>query len=199
MRYQQGFFSIARTCSTCQGVGTVIQEPCSRCKGNGVVVGEHTLEVKIPAGVEEGTRILFTGEGEAGMHGGPSGDVYVVLHVKEHPFFEREGKDLYCVVPISFAQAALGAEIKIPTMDGEASVKIPEGTQTGTNFRMRNKGVPVLNGHGRGDLFVEVKVQTPSKLTKHQRELLQQWEAISKVENKPERKSLMSKVKDIFG
>jgi len=199
VRYQQGFFSIARTCSACQGAGTVIQDPCTRCKGQGVVVGEHTLEVKIPAGVEEGTRILFSNEGEAGLHGGPSGDVYVVLHVKEHPFFEREGKDLYCVVPVSFSQAALGAEIRIPTMDGDATVKIPEGTQTGTNFRLRNKGVPVLNGHGRGDLFVEVKVQTPTKLTKQQRELLQQLDLIGKVENKPERRSLLSKVKDIFG
>jgi molecular chaperone DnaJ len=149
--------------------------------------------------VEEGTRILFTGEGEAGVHGGPSGDVYVVLHVKEHPFFEREGKDLYCVVPISFSQAALGAEIKIPTLDGEASVKIPEGTQTGTNLRLRHKGVPVLNGNSRGDLFVEVKVQTPSKLTKRQRELLNELDADGKLENRPERRSLMSKVKDIFG
>lgn len=199
VRYQQGFFSIARTCSACQGAGTVIQDPCTRCKGQGVVVGEHTLEVKIPAGVEEGTRILFSNEGEAGLHGGPSGDVYVVLHVKEHPFFEREGKDLYCVVPVSFSQAALGAEIRIPTMDGDATVKIPEGTQTGTNLRLRNKGVPVLNGHGRGDLFVEVKVQTPTRLTKQQRELLQQLDLIGKVENKPERRSLLSKVKDIFG
>ncbi len=199
IRYQQGFFSIARTCSTCQGAGTVIQDPCTRCKGHGLVVAEHTLDVKIPAGVEEGTRILFSNEGEAGMHGGPSGDVYVVLHVKEHPFFEREGKDLYCVVPVSFSQAALGAEIRIPTLDGEAVLKVPEGTQTATNFRMRNKGVPVLNGHGRGDLFVEVKVQTPTKLSKQQRELLQQLDATAKVENRPERRSLLSKVKDIFG
>lgn len=199
MRYQQGFFSIARTCSTCHGVGTVIQDPCTRCKGSGVVVGEHTLEVKVPAGVEEGTRILFTGEGETGLHGGPAGDVYVVLHVKEHPFFEREGKDLYCVVPISFGQAALGAEIRIPTLDGDAVLKIPEGAQTGTNFRLRHKGVPVLNGHGRGDLYVEIKVQTPTKLTKQQRELLQALDATGKVENKPERRSLLSKVKDIFG
>jgi len=126
-------------------------------------------------------------------------DVYVVLHVKEHPFFEREGKDLYCVVPISFPQAALGAEIHIPTLEGETTLKVPEGTQTATNFRLRHKGVPILNGHGRGDLFVEVKVQTPSKLSKRQRELLQELDSIGKVENKPERRSLLSKVKDIFG
>jgi molecular chaperone DnaJ len=162
-------------------------------------MGEETLEIKVPAGVEEGTRILFSGRGEAGANGGPAGDVYVVLHVKEHPFFEREGKDLYCVVPISFPQAALGAEIHIPTLEGETTLKVPEGTQTATNFRLRHKGVPILNGHGRGDLFVEVKVQTPSKLSKRQRELLQELDSIGKVENKPERRSLLSKVKDIFG
>lgn len=199
VRYQQGFFSISRTCPACQGTGTVIQDPCKKCKGSGLTLEEHTLEVKIPAGVEEGTRILFGGEGEAGVHGGPSGDVYVVLHVKEHPFFEREGKDLFCVVPISFAQAGLGAEIKIPTLEGETTVKIPEGTQTGTSFRLRHKGVPVLNGHGRGDLFVQVKVLTPTKVSKRERELLQELESIGKVENKPERRSLMSKVKDMFG
>ncbi len=199
VRYQQGFFSISRTCPACQGVGTTISDPCKGCKGNGLVMGTERLEVKVPAGVEEGTRILFTGHGEAGANGGPAGDVYVVLHVKEHPFFEREGKDLYCVVPISFAQAAIGAEIKIPTLEGETVLKVPEGSQTATNFRMRHKGVPILNGHGRGDLFVEIKVQTPGKLNKRQRELLQELDLIGKVENKPERRSLLSKVKDIFG
>ena len=199
VRYQQGFFSISRTCPACQGVGQVISDPCKDCKGSGLVMGEERLEVKVPAGVEEGTRILFSGRGEAGANGGPSGDVYVVLHVKEHPFFEREGKDLYCLVPISFSQAALGAEIRIPTLEGETVLKVPEGTQTATSFRLKNKGVPVLNGHGRGDLFVEVKVHTPSKLNKRQRELLQELDGIGKVENKPERRSLLSKVKDIFG
>ena len=199
VRYQQGFFSISRTCPACQGVGSVITDPCKTCKGTGLTMGEETLEIKVPAGVEEGTRILFSGRGEAGANGGPAGDVYVVLHVKEHPFFEREGKDLYCVVPISFPQAALGAEIHIPTLEGETTLKVPEGTQTATNFRLRHKGVPILNGHGRGDLFVEVKVQTPSKLSKRQRELLQELDSIGKVENKPERRSLLSKVKDIFG
>lgn len=198
VRYQQGFFSVARTCSACQGMGSTIDDPCKRCRGEGLQVREHTLEVKVPAGVEEGTRILFSGHGDAGAHGGPAGDVYVVLHVKEHPFFEREGKDLTCAVPVSFIQAALGAEIRIPTLEGEAVIRLPEGTQTGTIFRLRNKGVPVLNGHGRGDIFVEVKVQTPTKLSKQQRELLKQLEGTLGVENKPERRTLMAKVKDIF-
>jgi molecular chaperone DnaJ len=199
VRYQQGFFSISRGCPICHGAGVVITDPCSKCRGEQTVQAETTLDVKVPAGVEEGTRILYNGHGDAGVHGGPNGDVYVVLHVKEHPFFEREGKDLYCVVPISYSQAALGAEIKIPTLEGESVLKIPEATQTATSFRLRQKGVPVLNGRGRGDLFVEVKVQTPSKLTKRQRELLEELDSIGKIDNHPERRSLMSRVKDIFG
>ncbi len=199
VRFQQGFFSISRTCPACQGLGTVIENPCKRCHGETVVLREHTLKVEIPAGVEDGTRILFNGHGDAGAHSGPSGDAYVVLHVKEHAVFEREGKDLYCAVPISFTQAALGAEIKIPTLEGDANLKVPEGTQTGTTFRLRHKGVPILNQNGRGDLFVEVKVQTPGKLTKQQRELLAQLDSTFSVDNRPERRSLLSKVKDIFG
>jgi molecular chaperone DnaJ len=198
VRYQQGFFSIARTCPTCQGMGQMITDPCTKCRGEGRVPHERMVEVKVPAGVEDGTRIRYAGQGEAGAHGGPAGDLYVVLHVKEHKFFEREGNDLYCSVPISFVQAALGSEINIPTLDGEQALKIPEGTQSGTTFRMRGKGVPVLNGHGKGDLFVQVKVQTPTKLTKRQRELLQELEGTIKVDNRPDR-GLLSKVKDIFG
>lgn len=199
VRYQQGFFSIARACPACQGMGVVVEDPCKRCRGEGVVVKDHALDVEVPAGVEEGTRILFSGHGDSGVHGGPAGDVYIVLHVKDHPVFEREGKDLQCAVPITFSQAALGTEIRIPTLEGEATIKIPEGTQTGTIFRLRNKGVPVLNGHGRGDLYVEVKVQTPSKLNKRQRELIEELSATFSVDNRPERRSLLSKVKDIFG
>jgi len=199
VRFQQGFFSISRTCPACQGMGTVIDTPCKRCHGEGNVLRDHSLEVKIPGGVEDGTRILFNGHGDAGVHGGPAGDTYIVLHVKEHPIFEREGNDLYCAVPVSFAQAALGAEIRIPTLEGEAHLKVPEGTQTGTTFRMRHKGMPILNSSGRGDLYVEVKVQTPSKLNRHQRELMEQLNQTFSVENKPERRSLLSKVKDIFG
>ena len=152
VRYQQGFFSIARTCPTCQGTGNVITDPCPKCKGEGRILRQRTVDAKVPAGVEDGTRIRFSGAGEVGQFGGPAGDLYVVLHVKEHPFFAREGNDLHCVVPISVAQAAMGAEIRVPTMEGEHTLKIPDGTQPGTTFRIRNKGVPVLNGHGKGDL-----------------------------------------------
>jgi molecular chaperone DnaJ len=182
VRYQQGFFSIARTCPTCQGV-----------------MHERTVDVTVPAGIEDGTRIRYQGQGDFGPGGAPAGDLYVVLHVKEHPFFEREGKDLYCSLPISFTQAALGTELTIPTLDGEHKVKIPEGTQTGTTIRLRGKGIPGLQSSGKGDLFVRVRVQTPSRLTKRQRELLEELGASSAVENKPEHRSLLDKVKEIFG
>jgi molecular chaperone DnaJ len=198
VRYQQGFFSIGRTCPACQGAGSVITDPCSKCKGEGRMLRERTIEIKVPAGVENGTRIRYSGQGESGTNGGPPGDLYLVLHIKEHPFFEREGNDLHCVIPISFSQAALGSEILVPTLENEHLLKIPEGTHSGTIFRVRNKGIPVLNGHGKGDLFVQIKVQTPTKLTKRQRELLQELETLTKIENKPERKTLLSKVKDIF-
>jgi molecular chaperone DnaJ len=199
VRYQQGFFSVARTCPTCQGAGRIITDPCPRCKGQGRLLRERVQDVRVPAGVEDGTRIRYSEGGDAGVHGGPPGDLYVVLHVKEHQFFERDGKDLYCVVPISFPQAALGAEIKVPTLDGEHLLKIPEGTHSDTEFRIRGKGVPVLNGHGKGDLVVKVVIQTPSRLTKRERELLQELNSLMGVENKPERPTLLSKVKDIFG
>jgi molecular chaperone DnaJ len=198
VRYQQGFFSIARTCPTCQGAGTVITDPCTKCKGQGRLLRERAVEAKVPAGVEDGTRIRFSGLGEAGAFGGPAGDLYVVLHVKDHSFFERVENDLHCLIPISFAQAALGTEIMVPTMEGEHKLKIPDGTQSGTKFRVRNKGVPVLNGHGKGDLFVEIRVQTPSKLNKRQRELLQELDQISRVDNKPQSRSLLDKMKDMF-
>jgi molecular chaperone DnaJ len=198
VRYQQGFFSIARTCPTCHGAGSVISDPCTNCRGEGRVVQQKTIDAKIPAGVEDGTRIRFTGMGEAGVHGGPPGDLYLVLRVKQHAFFERQGNDLYCVVPISYTQAAVGTEIQVPTLEGEQTLKIPEGTQSGTVLKLRGKGVPVLNGHGKGNLFVEVRVQTPTKLTKRQRELLQELQGISQVENKPQRTSILDKMKDIF-
>ena len=199
VRYQQGFFSIARTCPTCQGTGSVITDPCSKCKGEGRVLRQRTVDAKVPAGVEDGTRIRFSGAGEVGQFGGPAGDLYVVLHVKEHAFFAREGNDLHCAMPISVAQAAMGAEIRVPTMDGEHALKIPEGTQPGTIFRIRHKGVPVLNSHGRGDLYVEVRVQVPTKLNKRQKELLQELDGLAKVDNQPMMRSLLDKVKDIFG
>jgi molecular chaperone DnaJ len=198
-RYQQGFFSITRACSTCGGSGKLIVDPCNQCRGQGRISRERTVTVKVPAGVEEGARILYSGEGEAGVFGGPPGDLYVVLHAEEHSFFVREGKNLYCVMPISFSQAALGAEIQVPTLENDYALKIPEGTQTGATFKVKNQGVPVLNGRGRGDLFVEVKVQTPAKLNKRQRELLQELHTTISVENKPVSRSLLNKVKEIFG
>jgi molecular chaperone DnaJ len=198
VRYQQGFFSIARTCPTCRGTGQVITDPCAKCKGEGRVLRQRTVDTKIPAGVEDGTRIRFNGGGEAALGGGPAGDLYVVLHVKDHPFFVREGNDLHCAVPISVTQAAVGAEIQVPTLEGEHELKIPEGTQPGTTFRIRSKGVPVLNGHGKGDLYVEVHVQIPTKLSKRQKELLQELESTAKVDNQPLVRSLLGRVKEMF-
>lgn len=199
VRYQQGFFSIARTCPSCQGMGRVITDPCAKCKGETRVMHEHAVDVTVPPGVDDGTRMRYQEQGDSGVNGAPAGDLYIVLHVKAHPFFEREGKDLYCSVPISFTQAALGAEIIIPTLDGEHKLKVPDGTQSGTTFRIRGKGLHALQGSGKGDLFVRVRVQTPSKLTKRQRELLEELGGSTSFENKPEPRSLFEKVKEIFG
>ncbi len=201
VRYQQGFFTISRTCHTCQGSGNVIPDPCSNCRGEGRVEKERTLEIRIPPGVDTGNRLRFSGEGEAGPRGGPPGDLYVVLHVEEHPFFDRKDADLYCTIPVSFSQAALGTEIKVPTLDGEERLKIPEGTQTGSIFRLKGRGMAQLNGGGRGDLFVHVRVVTPAKLTREQKRLLEQLAQTMPAENRPAEResSLFEKVKDIFG
>lgn len=197
MRFQQGFFSVARTCHACRGVGKVIKSPCKDCRGAGRVEREKQMEVKIPAGVETGSRLRVQGEGESGVSGGGSGDLYVVIHVSEHEHFERQGSNLYAAVPITFAQAALGADIAVRTLDAEDKVRIPVGTQTGTVFRLKGKGMPVLGGRGRGDLFVSVTVVTPTSLTREQRKLLEQ---LATVENKDlEDKGLVDKVRDIFG
>jgi molecular chaperone DnaJ len=198
MRYQQGFFSVARTCAQCGGTGTVITDPCKTCGGQTVVEHEHKLLVKVPAGVEQDTRIRYQGEGEAGRFGGPSGDLYVILNVKKHKFFERDGDDLHCVIPISFPQAALGAELEIETLDGRETIKIPEGVQSGKEIRLRGKGVPHLNERGKGDLVVEVRVATPSRLTKQQRELMKQLSETMVVENEQQSRGLFDKMKDIF-
>ena len=199
VRYQQSIFSIARTCPTCQGSGRVISDPCGRCRGEARLMRERTVDVTVPPGVEDGTRIRYQEQGDAGPNGAPAGDLYIVLRVKPHPFFEREGKDLYCSVPISFSQAALGSEIIIPTLDGEHKLKVPEGTQSGTTFRIRGKGLQALQSSSKGDLFVRVRVQTPSRLNKRQKELLEELGATSVMENKPEPRSLFDKVKEIFG
>ena len=198
VRYQQGFFSIARTCSACNGSGQVIVDPCPVCKADGRVERRHTITVNIPAGVEDGTRIRYQGEGDSGRFGGPSGDLFVVLTVREHELFERDGNDLHCVVFASFPQAALGAEIEVATLDGQAPLKIPEGTQSGKEFRLRGKGVPHLNSHGRGDLVVQVIVQTPRKLSKAQRELMQQLGETLQTDNRATSRSLLGKMKDLF-
>jgi molecular chaperone DnaJ len=198
VRYQQGFFSIARTCNACNGTGQVITEPCSTCHGDGRVERQRTINVKIPAGVEEGTRIRYQGEGEAGRFGGPAGDLYIVLSVKAHEVFEREGNELHFVLPISYPQAVLGAELNIPSLDGDVKLKIPEGTQSGKEFRVRGKGVPYLNEHGRGDLIVQVAVQTPRKLSKAQKELIRQLGETLDAENTPTSRSVFGKMKDIF-
>jgi molecular chaperone DnaJ len=197
-RFQQGFFSVARTCSVCSGTGTLIVDPCTTCRGETRVQREHSILVKVPAGVEQDTRIRYQGEGEAGKFAGPAGDLYVVLNVKAHKFFERDGDDLHCVLPISFPQAALGTELEIQTLEGPATIKVPEGTQSGREFKLRGKGVPHLNSHGKGDLVVEIRVQTPGKLTKVQKELLKQLSETMVVENTPTSRSLFSKMKDIF-
>lgn len=199
VRYQQSFFSVARTCPSCGGVGRVIADPCTKCKGEGRQMKERTIDVTVPPGVEDGTRMRYQEQGDAGGSGGPAGDLYVVLHVKAHPFFEREGKDLFCSIPISFSQAALGAEITIPVLDGEYKLKIPEGTQSGTVLRVRGKGVASIRGGGKGDLHVQVRVETPAKLSKRQRELMVELAGTFTVDNKPQPRSLFEKVKEIFG
>jgi molecular chaperone DnaJ len=199
VRFQQGFFSVAKTCSRCNGTGQMITDPCPGCRGEGLQAKKHSILVKVPAGVEQDTRIRDQGEGEAGRFGGPAGDLYVILSVKAHKFFERDGDDLHCVMPISFPQAALGTELQIETLEGPATIKIPEGTQSGKEFKLRGKGVPHLNEHGKGDLVVEIRVATPSKLNKQQKELLRQLGETMQVENTPTSRGLFSKVKDIFG
>jgi molecular chaperone DnaJ len=198
MRFQQGFFSVARTCGQCNGTGSIISDPCRVCSGQTTIQREHGILVKIPAGVEQDTRIRYQGEGESGKYGGPAGDLYVVLNVKPHAFFERDGDDLHCVMPVSFPQAALGTELEIQTLHGPETIKVPEGTQSGREFKLRGKGVPHLNEHGKGDLIVEIRVATPMKLNKAQRELIKQLGETMVIENEPQSRSLFSKVKDMF-
>lgn len=199
VRYQQGFFSIARTCPGCGGTGSVITDPCQTCRGDGRVSRERNVSVKVPAGVEDGTRIRYQGEGDVGRNGGPAGDLYVELSVKPHKFFERAEHDLHCTVPVSFPQAALGDELTLPTLDGEVRLKVPEGTQSGKEFKIRGKGVPYLNANGRGDLIVQIVVQTPKRLTKVQKELIRQLSESLTVENTPaERSGLFERVKEMF-
>src|SRR5437899_5370947 len=201
LAYQQGFFTITRTCPACQGAGQIVKERCPECRGQGRLEREKTIELRIPPGVDTGTRLRVAGEGEPGPNGGPPGDLYVVLEVKEHQFFERRGADLYCTIPISIAQATLGTELQVPGLNGEEKLKIPEGTQSDTVFRLKGRGLADPRGGGKGDLYYHVRVLTPTKLTRDQRKLIEQLGATMKVENKPadRNSSIFDKVKDIFG
>jgi molecular chaperone DnaJ len=196
--YQQSFLQIRRTCSQCNGRGQIIRRPCTQCRGERQMRTERKLKVTIPAGVDTGTHLKLAHEGQSGFNGGPAGDLYVVVKVKEHPIFERQGDDLCCIVPVNLAQAALGTQINLLTFDGLETVKIPEGIQTGSRIRVKNLGVPRLQGSGRGDLFVQVDVKVPSKLTREQRKLFEQLRETLPEENEPHEKGLLDKVKDYF-
>ncbi|HWK98150.1 MAG TPA: molecular chaperone DnaJ [Pseudolabrys sp.] len=196
VRHAQGFFTLERTCPTCHGRGQVIDDPCAACAGAGRVTRERTLQVNIPAGVEDGTRIRLSGEGEAGVRGGPPGDLYIFLSLEPHELYQRDGADLHCRVPISMVTAALGSEIEVPAIDGsEAKVKIPAGTQSGSRFRVTGKGMPVLRSKQTGDLYVQVAVETPQKLTKRQKELLAEFEKLSSDHTQPESSGFLSRVR----
>jgi molecular chaperone DnaJ len=199
VRATQGFFTIERTCPSCQGRGEVISDPCGSCRGSGRVVKERTLSVNIPAGVEDGTRIRLAGEGEAGLRGGPAGDLYIFLSIKPHEFFQRDGADIFCRVPISMVTAALGGNIDVPTVDGsQTRVKVPEGTESGKQFRLKGKGMPVLRSKVVGDMYIQVEVETPKNLSRKQRELLEAFERESNKETSPQSAGFFSKVKEFF-
>jgi molecular chaperone DnaJ len=199
VRHAQGFFTLERTCPSCHGRGQVIEDPCPKCSGSGRVMRERTLSVNVPAGVEDGTRIRLAGEGEAGLRGGPQGDLYIFLSLAPHQFFQRDGADLHCRVPISMVTAALGGGFEVPTIDGgKTRVKVPEGTQSGRRFRLVGKGMPVLRARETGDMYVQVLVETPQSLTKRQKELLQEFEQQSSHDTQPEAAGFFTKVKDFL-
>jgi molecular chaperone DnaJ len=207
VRFQQGFFTVARTCPQCRGAGKIVTNPCKTCRGAGRVSHERKITVKIPAGIATGQQLRLQGEGESGSAGGPAGHLYVVVQVQEHEFFRRDGNNLFCEIPVNFTTLALGGDIQVPTLDGADTVKVPEGTQTGTTLRLRGKGMPDVNGRGRGDLFATVQVQTPKKLSREQRQILEQlskvlpkekFEPRTREEEENER-NLFDRVKDMFG
>jgi len=200
VRQASGFFAVERTCPTCNGLGQTIKDPCGKCSGQGRLHQERSLSVNIPAGIEDGTRIRIANEGEAGLRGGPNGDLYIFLSVKPHDIFQREGADLYCRVPISMATAALGGAFEVATLDGaKTRVKVPEGTQAGKQFRLKGKGMPVMRQPQMGDLYIQVDVETPQNLTRRQRELLEEFERLSSTENSPQSAGFFSRFKDFFG
>ena len=199
VRAAQGFFSIERTCPQCQGRGQVVKDPCPKCSGHGRLMQERALSVNIPAGIDDGTRIRLANEGEAGLRGGPSGDLYIFLSVKPHEFFQRDGADLYCKVPISMTTAALGGQFEVATLDGtQTRVKVPEGTQNGRQFRLKGKGMPVLRQAQLGDLYIQTSVETPQNLSKRQRELLEEFDKLSSQENSPQSAGFFSRMKEFF-
>jgi molecular chaperone DnaJ len=207
VRFQQGFFTVARTCPQCRGAGRTITKPCQTCRGAGQVSKQRKITVKIPAGIATGQQLRLQGEGEGGLAGGPPGNLYVVVHVQEHEFFRRDGLNLFCEIPVNFTTVALGGEIQVPTLDGTEDVKVPEGTATGTTLRLRGKGMPDVNGRGKGDLFATVQVRTPRKLSKEQRQVLEQLaKTLPKEEFEPRKhqdeqdeRNLFDRVKDMFG
>jgi molecular chaperone DnaJ len=199
VRASQGFFTIERTCPSCHGRGEIINDPCPACTGSGRVVKERTLSVNIPAGVEDGTRIRLAGEGEAGLRGGPAGDLYIFLSIKPHEFFQRDGADIFCRVPIAMTAAALGGQIDVPTVDGgKTRVKVPEGSESGKQFRLKGKGMPVLRSKVMGDMYIQVEVETPKNLSARQRQLLEEFERESNRETSPQSAGFFSKVKEFF-
>jgi molecular chaperone DnaJ len=195
VRFQQGFFSVSKTCGRCNGTGRIITDPCKACKGQGTIKKSKSMSIKIPAGVDTGSRLRIAKEGEMGFHGGPPGDLYVILNVEEHPFFKREGTEIFCEVPISFPQAVLGTEIEVPTLDGTSKIKIPAGTPSGRIFHIRGSGMPKVGSHVRGDQIVRVYVDVPKKLTPRQRELLEEFARINGDEIT---RSFKEKIKDLF-
>jgi molecular chaperone DnaJ len=206
VRFQQGFFTVARTCPQCRGAGKIVTKPCQTCRGAGRITRDRKLTVKIPAGIASGQQLRLQGEGESGSLGGPSGNLYVVIQVQEHEFFRRDGNNLFCEIPVNYTTVALGGEIQVPTLDGQEPVKVPEGTQTGTTLRLRGKGMPDVNGRGRGDLFATVQVQTPKKLTREQRRVLEELaKTLPKEKFEPraredeDERNLFDRVKDMFG
>jgi molecular chaperone DnaJ len=206
LRYQQGFFTVARTCGTCRGTGSIVTKPCATCRGAGRIQKERKLTVRIPPGIATGQRLRLGGEGEAGPSGGPAGDLYVVIHVQDHPFFQRDGNDLFCEIPLQYPTLALGGEIKIPTLEGEEAFQVPEGTQSGATFTLRGRGMPDVSGRGRGNLIIAVKVVTPKKLTRDQKKLLEQLASSLPQEQfeptpvgEQDDKGIFDRVKGIFG
>lgn len=198
VRYQQGFFTMTRPCPDCRGEGKIITDPCPECRGTGYVKQKRSLSLKVPAGVENGTRLKLNGEGEAGAQGGPPGDLYVAISVEEHPIFQREGQDILCEVPISFVQAALGCDLEVPTLEGRYSLKVPAGTQTGKVFKLSGKGIVSLQGYGRGNQLVILKVEVPTKLNSRQKELLEDFAKESGEDIHPQGKGFFDKVKELF-